>query len=168
MSHLKSLLLAFVFIHGAHQLSAQESIRPFDSLQLVDLNWDYQYVADILNDKGSTLLIFWATWNAPAKRLLMHIDNMHKELVEKTGAKVVVIAIDDERTSGKVPTYIEAKGWKFDVYFNPDRKLLHGLNVSLAPPLTFILDESGTIIYSHHGYAPGDENEIFEYLLTVE
>ena len=57
-------------------------------------------------------------------------------------------------------------GWQFNCVFDKNQDLKRAMNVSLTPQ-TFIVDASGKIVYSHSGYTPGSEAELFERLVEL-
>ena len=57
--------------------------------------------------------------------------------------------------------------WQFTCIFDKNQDLKRALNVSFTPH-TFIIDGEGKIVYSHSGYVPGSETELFDKLKELQ
>ena len=75
--------------------------------------------------------------------------------------RVTAISIDDSRTSMRVVSLADGRGWEFDVYLDSNGDLKRAMNV-VNPPHTFVINTKGEIVYQHTAYAEGDEEELFE------
>ena len=116
---------------------------------------------DTLNKKGNIVISFWATWCSPCKKELNNINEVYEDWVNETGIKVITISIDDQKTKNSVKTYVNGKGWDFEVLLDPngDFKRMMGVN---NVPHTFLIDNQGNIVYNHNNYVPGDEEILYE------
>jgi thioredoxin-related protein len=56
---------------------------------------------------------------------------------------------------------VKGRGWDFEVYLDENSDLRRAMNVA-NPPHTFLYDGEGNLVYEHNGYAPGDEDELYE------
>lgn len=117
--------------------------------------------ADFANDGKPYVINFWATWCAPCKKELDNIAEKYADWQAETGVKIIAISIDDTRTSSKVATTVESKGWEFEVYLDENKDFARAMNVG-NPPYTFLVDGNGNIVYEHIGYAEGDEDHLLE------
>ncbi len=113
------------------------------------------------NDGKPYIINFWATWCAPCKKELDNISEKYSEWQKETGVKIIAISIDDTRTSSKVGTTVESKGWEFEVFLDENKDFARAMNVG-NPPFTFLVDGNGNIVYEHIGYSEGDEDELYE------
>jgi thioredoxin-related protein len=59
---------------------------------------------------------------------------------------------------------VNTRGWEYEILLDPNADLKRALNVGDIPH-TFLINGKGEIVYQHAGYAPGDENELYEKLL---
>jgi peroxiredoxin len=119
-----------------------------------------------LGVKGPMIISFWATWCSPCKRELNTIHEEYADWVSETGVTLVAVSIDDEKTKMSVAPYVDSKGWEYLILLDPNGDLKRAMGVG-NPPQTFLIDENGNIVYSHIGYAPGDEQKLYEELLKL-
>src|SRR5687767_3876259 len=71
------------------------------------------------NNAGKPMVInFWATWCAPCKKELDNIAEVYATWQKETGVKIIAISIDDARSSSRVASTVQAKGWEYEVYID--------------------------------------------------
>ena len=51
------------------------------------------------------------------------------------------------------------EGWQYEIILDENQDLARAMNVN-NPPMTYIVDAEGKIVYSHQGYTPGAEDEL--------
>ncbi len=124
------------------------------------------YKGKILNTaelglKGPIVFSFWATWCAPCKKELNAIHDLYTDWQAETGVTLVAVSIDDEKTKSQVPIYVDGKGWEYLILLDPNGDFKRAMGVNNVPH-TFLVDTTGTIVYSHNNYAPGDEEKLYE------
>lgn len=117
--------------------------------------------------KGPVVISFWATWCAPCKRELNTINELYTDWQEETGVTLVAVSIDDEKTKHQVPVYVNGKGWDYIVLLDPNGDFKRAMGVNNVPH-TFLVDENGTIVYSHNSYSPGDEENLYKKILELK
>lgn len=78
--------------------------------------------------------------------------------------RVIAVSIDDSRSLARAKALAAGRGWEmFDVYYDVNSDFKRAMNVSLVPHI-FIFDKNGNQIYTHVGYKPGDEVELFKII----
>jgi cytochrome c biogenesis protein CcmG/thiol:disulfide interchange protein DsbE len=139
--------------------------KKIPSVQLMNMDGKMVNTAE-LGFKGPVIISFWATWCSPCKRELSTIHELYTDWQAETGVNLVAVTIDDEKTKGGVPLIVDGKGWEYLILMdvNSDFKRAMGVN---NPPHTFLVNTNGEIVYSHNGFAPGDEDKLYQELLKL-
>jgi cytochrome c biogenesis protein CcmG/thiol:disulfide interchange protein DsbE len=114
--------------------------------------------------KKIIILDFWATWCEPCKKFMKRLQEIQNKYPD---VAVVAISVDDASAYAKVGQYIQGKGFNFTVLLDPDSQVAKVLNPELKIPFTAIIDRQGTIVFTHTGYAPGDEQEVIRKIETL-
>ena len=150
-----AIVLAFV------SFSAQVNEKKVPSVVMKTLDGGKINSSEFKNDGKPMIINFWATWCAPCKKELDNIAEVYGAWQKETGVKLIAISIDDARTSSRVASQVQAKGWEYEVYIDENADFKRALGVN-NPPSTFLVDGNGNIVYEHTGYAEGDEDELYE------
>ncbi len=116
-------------------------------------------IADYIGKGKPTVVSFWATWCSPCKRELDAIGEVYPDWQEEYGVDLLAISIDNARAVAKIPGMVASKGWDYTVLVDTPQAFGQELGFQTIPQ-TFLLDGEGKIVYSHNGYAPGDEFEL--------
>ncbi len=115
----------------------------------------------ISNDGKPMIISFWATWCKPCIKELETIHEVYAEWREQTGVKLVIVSIDDTRTTSSVAPFLNAKGWEYESYLDVNSDFRRAMNVNMVPH-TFLLNGKREVINQHTSFAPGDEDKLFE------
>lgn len=153
-------LFASFFILFSLNILAQKSLP---DIQIKDLKGQTISSKQLAETSQPTIISFWATWCKPCLQEINAIVENLEAWQKETNVKFIAISVDDSRSKARVPTFVNSKKWKFDVYIDENSDLQRALNV-LNVPHTFILDANGKIIYQHTSYALGDEEEYIEFV----
>ena len=162
---MRKLILFLMICIGITNVSAQYKTLP--NITLKDLDGNNVNIQDIDNDSNPIILNFWATWCKPCKNELNNIDDLYEEWKKETNVKIIIVSVDDSRSSAKVKPYINSMGWTFEGLSDPNRQLARQLNV-ITVPHTFLINGEGKIVYEHKGYITGDEDELYEQLKLIK
>ena len=135
---MKKWALISVLVFLVSMLYGQNKVP---DIKLKRMNGKSVMLQDFLK-KGPVLINFWATWCAPCKKEMVHLDEFEKKYTDK-GLSVLAISIDSQKSISQVRSYIRAKK----------------LNGNLMPT-DILIGQDGTILWRHNGYIPGDEKKI--------
>ena len=159
------LLFSFALIALAFQANAQSQTLPSVQVKNIDGQpLDFKTVAD---SGKLTVISFWATWCAPCIKELEAINDHYADWQKNYNMKLVAVSIDDARNSKKVKPKVLGYGWDYQIILDENMDLARAMNVN-NPPMTFIVDTEGKIVYSHQGYTPGAEDELEKELAAIK
>jgi cytochrome c biogenesis protein CcmG/thiol:disulfide interchange protein DsbE len=137
-------------------LQAQEALP---SMQIKDMDGNVVNVKTLADSNHLTIISFWATWCGPCIKELDQIQQVYAEWQEKYQAQLIAVTVDDARNTRKVKPMVIGRGWTYKVLMDENQDLARALNVN-NPPMTFLINKKGQIVYSHQGYVPGAEDEL--------
>lgn len=120
----------------------------------------------IKNDGKPVLLCFFTTTCKPCIKELTAYNDLYADWSEETGVKIVIVSNDNARSVNNVKPFVDARGWDFDVYLDPNGDFKKAMNVSYHPH-SFLLDGSGKVVWQHTAYLDGDEEKTFEVIKKV-
>ena len=118
---------------------------------------------------GTPMIIsFWSTTCKPCIMELNAINESLYEWLDEVDMKVVAVSVDDARTLSRARAMTQGQGWDdYTCLYDKNQDLKRAMNVSLTPH-TFIVDGKGNVVYSHSGYTPGSEQELFEKIKKLQ
>lgn len=150
------LLVSFTLIDG----------RKIPAANVKSIDGKNFNTANIGNNGKPIIICFFATWCKPCKKELDAIAENYEDWQKETGVKVVAISIDDPKTADKVPGFIKANDYDFEVYIDNNMDFKRAMNVSCSPH-TFLVDNNGDIVWEDPSYTEGEKEKIFELVKTL-
>lgn len=119
-------------------------------------------------DGSPVILSFWSTTCHACLQELGAMNDAYVDWIEEADFKIVAVARDDARSSSKVAPMVNGRGWSdFSFYLDENGDLSRAMNVQ-TEPTTFVLDKDGKIVFTHLGYTPGSEEELFDKILELQ
>ena len=161
MKNILTLLIVILSLSTFAQSDSTTATLPQISLKNVE-GEDVQ-LADYGNNNKITVISFWATWCKPCIKELKNINGLLEEWVDEYDVELVAISVDDSRNTLKVRPMVNAFNWDFDILLDPNGDVQRALNVA-NPPVTFLIDQNGKIVYTHTGYVEGDEYDLEDHI----
>ena len=121
-----------------------------------------------LADGTPMIISFWSTTCKPCIQELNAINDNLADWLEEVDMTVVAVSVDDARTVSRARAMTKGQGWDdYVCLYDKNQDFKRAMNVSLTPH-TFIVDGKGNIVYSHSGYTPGSEQELFEKIKALK
>ncbi len=115
--------------------------------------------------RGPVILEFWATWCAPCRRALPHLQTLQDRYGER-GLSVLTVSQDDPRSQPKIGAFLRAHRLSLPVLLDSDRRAARLYRV-INVPATFLISPAGRITAVQRGYRDGDERLLEAALLAL-
>lgn len=157
MRFLKIIISIFLIVIT---LQAQDN-KKLPAVNVKDLDGKAFNTSKINNNGKPIVISFWATWCKPCIQELANMHDLYQKWQKETGVKVIAVSIDDSRSSKKVKPFVNGRSWTYEFLLDENSEFKRAMNVN-NPPHTFLIDGNGNIVYEHNGYAPGDENKLYQ------
>ena len=148
--------ILIVFILSTLFINAQTSLP---DIQLKDIDGKNISILEMTKNKV-VVFDFWATWCVPCINELDAISEEYVDLQDDFNFELVAVSVDNSRSKSRVKPMVNGKGWEYKVLLDTNQKLKRALNISSVPYI--IIVKNGKVVYSHSGYTPGAEEELYE------
>jgi thiol-disulfide isomerase/thioredoxin len=156
MKKLAIVLCSFITVG----LFGQTSVPDIDVKDMEGNNVSFKSAIDT---NKLTIVSFWATWCGPCIKELEAINEVYEEWQTEYNVDLIAVSIDDSRNSKKVKPKVLGLGWEYTVLLDENSDLARAMNV-VNPPMLFVINQKGKVVYTHAGYSPGSEDELEEKL----
>lgn len=114
---------------------------------------------DLAQEKGKVIVLdFWATWCGPCIKALPELTDQMSPFDSK---KVRFIGVNQAEDKDTVKTFLETRGWKFDVALDANHRVGQTFGVE-GIPHTVVIGPDGKIAYVKSGYEPEGAKEVAE------
>lgn len=118
-----------------------------------------------LYGQGALLINFWALWCQPCKSELPHLNKLYEKYKE-SGFTIIGINQDTPKSVSKVKSFIASQRIDFPIALDSNFDIFNKFNGQVLP-YSLLIDRSGSIVYRHTGYVPGDENELEKEIINL-
>ena len=160
---MKKQILSFLLLFVSYAAMAQ-----IPSVKVEDGKGDVVVTSELVDGETPMIISFWATTCKPCIRELDAINDSYHDWIEEANFRVVAVSTDDSRFSSQARALAEGHGWSdFMVLYDKNQEFMRAMNVTLTPQV-FVVDKDGKIVYSHTGYTPGNEQELFDTILSLQ
>lgn len=163
---MKKLSIAFASFLLFTAFTMLDGTRKLPSVDMKTLDGQTINSSKFSNDGKPIVISFWATWCTPCKKELSAIAEVYSDWQKELGVKVIAISIDDSKTSSKVKSTVDAKGWDYEVYLDINSDFKRAMNVNNVPH-TFVIDGKGNIVWDNNTYVEGGETKLHDVLVKV-
>ncbi len=123
--------------------------------------------SSFVDGKTPFILSFWSTTCKPCIKELDAISEYYQEWNDEAAFRVVAVSIDDTRSLSRAKALATGRGWSdFTLVYDVNSDFKRALNV-IGVPQVFVFDKNGKQVYAHTGYAPGNEEDLFDEILKL-
>ena len=119
------------------------------------------------NSEKPVLICLWETICKASLNELDVISENYNDWKKETGVRVIAVSIDNSRTSFNAQTVANAREWEFEIYLDVNQNFKRVMNGALCPT-TYLLDGKGNIVWMKSSFTPGDEDLIYQQLLSLK
>ncbi|MBT8327034.1 MAG: TlpA family protein disulfide reductase [Bacteroidia bacterium] len=142
---------------------SKDATTTLPDMTLKSIDGEEVNLMDYGTNEKLTIISFWATWCKPCIKELKNVNELMEDWEDDYNVEVVAISVDDSRNTARVKPMVSGLGWDFEVLLDPNGDVQRAMNVA-NPPVTFLVDQLGNIVYTHTGYVEGDEYELEEHM----
>lgn len=114
------------------------------------------------------IVSFWSTTCKPCLKELDALSENFEDWNDEKAFRVIAVSIDDSRSLARAKALSSGRGWNlFGVVYDVNSDFKRAMNVSMVPHV-FVFDKDGRQVYTHVGYKPGDEEELFKIIKDLQ
>lgn len=138
------------------------------NISLKDINGNSVNIKSLADSGKITIITFWATWCKPCLKELNNTLELIDDWKENYNAQYYAVSVDDAKTTHQVKPMATALGYvdSYNILLDPNKDLARNMNVN-NPPMIFIYDTKGSLVYSHMGYTEGAEYDVDDKLKAM-
>lgn len=145
-------------------LSAQNP----ETVKMTTLSGETTTAGEWADGKTPYIVSFWFV---TCKYCIEEMDTITEEFEswnEEAPFRFYAVNTDDTRSLAKAKAMAKGRGWDyFNFVFDTNKEYTRAMNV-VSMPHVFLYDKDGKLVYSHVGYSPGDELELFERIKKLK
>lgn len=124
--------------------------------------------SSLVDGKTPMIISFWAVTCKPCIRELDAINELYPDWIEEANFRIVAVSTDDARFTAQARSLAEGHGWSdYTLVYDKNGDFKRAMNVQFTPQV-YVVDKDGKIVYSHTGYTPGGEYELFEVIKKLQ
>ena len=164
MNKIKSILFSLLLLLSIIQLPAQNAGKA----KLQTLEGKTITPAEWIDGQTPFVVSFWFATCKYCFEEMDAISELFDEWNEEVPFRFIGVCTDDTRGLAKAKAKCQSRGYDdFSFYFDTNKEYMRAMKVVTMPHL-FLFDKDGKMVYSHMGYAPGSELELFEELRKLK
>ena len=160
---MKKMLVAALML-----LISSTAMAQIPSVKVEDGKGKIVNTAELVDGKTPMIISFWAVTCKPCIRELDAINDVYLDWIEEANFRVVAVSTDDARFTAQARSLAEGHGWSdYTQLYDKNGDFKRAMNVQFTPQV-YVVDKDGKIVYSHTGYTPGGEYELFEVIKKLQ
>lgn len=149
-------------------LISSTAMAQIPSVKVEDGKGKVVNTAELVDGKTPMIISFWAVTCKPCIRELDAINDVYLDWIEEADFRVVAVSTDDARFTAQARSLAEGHGWSdYTLLYDKNGDFKRAMNVQFTPQV-YVVDKDGKIVYSHTGYTPGGEYELFEVIKKLQ
>ena len=149
-------------------LISSTAMAQIPSVKVEDGKGKVVNTAELVDGKTPMIISFWAVTCKPCIRELDAINDVYLDWIEEANFRVVAVSTDDARFTAQARSLAEGHGWSdYTLLYDKNGDFKRAMNVQFTPQV-YVVDKDGKIVYSHTGYTPGGEYELFEVIRKLQ
>ncbi|MBQ3880926.1 MAG: TlpA family protein disulfide reductase [Bacteroidales bacterium] len=161
ISILAALALSMIM---CYTLSAQNP----ESVKMTTLSGETTTAGQWADGKTPYVVSFWFVTCKYCIEEMDAITEMYEDWQEEAPFRFYAVNTDDTRSLAKAKAMARGRGWdNFLFAFDTNKEYTRAMNV-VSMPHVFLYDKNGKLVYSHVGYSPGDEQELFRKIKALK
>ncbi len=125
---------------------------------LKDIDGKSHALSEYLGEKV-IVLSFWATWCEPCKKEMAKLQELYENHIQN-GLVVLAVSMDEPESLGDVRPFVKQRRFTFPVLLDSESEVTDRFNPRRSAPYNLIINRDQTIVWSHEGYVPGDEQRL--------
>lgn len=135
------------------------------NISLKDIDGNSVNIKSLADSGKITIITFWATWCKPCLKELNNTLDVIEDWKKDYNVQYYAVSVDDAKTTHSVKPMATALGYvdNYNILLDPNKDLARNMNVN-NPPMIFVYDTNGKLVYSHMGYTEGAEFEVEDKL----
>ena len=161
------ILIIFIFLttnlHAGDQpdiknIIISKEVKKYDSLTFLD---DKNKKIDLSDFQGNLILLnFWATWCAPCKEEMPHLDKLKAKF---KNLEIIPINIADEELTKSKEFFEELNIYNLEIFYGPSIELAKQFKLR-GIPTTVIIDKEGYELARIIGYIDFENKSLLNWL----
>ncbi|MDD5570965.1 MAG: TlpA disulfide reductase family protein [Bacteroidales bacterium] len=160
------LTIIVVLLFSISGYSQDSTNKELPSVNIKTMDGKVFNTSLIYNDGKPIILSFWATWCKPCIKELTTIAELYSDWQKETGVKIILVSVDDSRTTYNVKPFVEGNDWSYEVFLDANSDFKRAMNVNLIPH-TFVLNGKGQIVWQHTSFTEGAEIELINIIRKI-
>ena len=124
--------------------------------------------SDWVDGKTPYVVSFWFVTCKYCLEEMDAVSELFEEWNETVPFRFIAVNTDDSRSLARARAMAASRGWdSFQFIYDTNRALVRAMNV-VSMPHVFLYDKNGKLVYTHVGYAPGDEQLLLRELKKLK
>lgn len=107
-------------------------------------------------ERKPAVLVFWASWCKPCLAEAPHLVALHRKYAAKSVA-FAAVSIDEKDALPELRAVVKKLKLPYPIPLDPKGEVLAKYAKGASIPLVFVVDRTGTVVYTHRNFKPGDE-----------